>query len=395
MIKDLVSRFRNISPVIGVVGGGQLAQMLVEAANKRNVEVLVQTGSRNDPAANCASKLILAEPNDAIGTARLGNGCLGVTFENEWVNIEQLSLLEESGLTFFPSIAALRPLVDKVKQRELLKELGFSGTEWIDLNSLPKAPIKLPKEWKFPLMAKLSRGGYDGKGNKVIRNKGDLEELINSEDSNQWFLEKWVPYEKELALVVSRDINGRIRSLPLVETCQSKQVCDWALAPADVPHDVEVFAYNIASSLLTKLNYVGVLALEYFYGPDGLLVNEIAPRTHNSAHLSIEACSSSQFDQQLCIAAKIPVPSTDLVVPGALMVNLLGLPQNNYEPLEDRIKRLREHKAFHFHWYGKNLEKPGRKLGHVTALLRGNDSIARRNEAMESLRVIRSIWPNP
>lgn len=199
----------------------------------------------------------------------------------------------------------------------------------------------------------------------------------------------------ELALIVSRDRFGRVRSLPLVETHQAHQVCDWVLAPASVEQLVEATAYNMAASLLTKLSYVGVMALEFFYGPAGLMVNEIAPRTHNSGHFSIEACSSSQFDQQLCITADLPVPDPELICPGALMVNLLGLQAEQAAPLEERLQRLQQLSGAQLHWYGKNDESPGRKLGHVTVLLESDDVDQRSREAADRLKVIRSIWPLP
>ena len=147
-------------------------------------------------------------------------------------------------------------------------------------------------------MAKAARGGYDGKGTLVLKDIDALAQLIRSVRAEDWMLEAWVNFERELALVVSRDASGSVRAFPLVETHQSQQVCDWVLAPAAVPQAVEALAYNAASSLLTKLNYVGVMALEFFHGPMGLQVNEIAPRTHNSGHFSIDACSSSQSPSQ-------------------------------------------------------------------------------------------------
>ena len=136
------------------------------------------------------------------------------------------------------------------------------------------------------------------------------------------------------------------------------------------------------------------MALEFFYGPAGLMVNEIAPRTHNSGHFSIEACSSSQFDQQLCITAGLPVPTTGLVVPGAIMVNLLGLRSEDVESLEKRLAALEAIPSSHLHWYGKK-EIPGRKVGHVTVLLDQADDEARGLEAERLLKQIREIWPNP
>ena len=189
-------------------------------------------------------------------------------------------------------------------------------------------------------MAKAARGGYDGKGTLVLKDIDALAQLMRSVPAEDWMLEAWVNYERELALVVSRDASGTVRAFPLVETHQSQQVCDWVLAPAAVPQAVEALAYNAASSLLTKLNYVGVLALEFFFGPAGLQVNEIAPRTHNSGHFSIEACTSSQFDQQLCIAAGLPVPAPQLTCQGAVMVNLLGLCEGIAAPLDQRLASL-------------------------------------------------------
>ena len=242
-------------------------------------------------------------------------------------------------------------------------------------------------------MAKASRGGYDGKGTLALHSIEDLAQLLRRVEADDWLLESWVDFERELALVVSRDRQGRVRSFPLVETHQHRQVCDWVLAPAPADQSIEALAYNVAVSLLTKLDYVGVLALEFFFGLDGLQVNEIAPRTHNSGHFSIDACNSSQFDQQLCIVAGLPVPMPELISNGALMVNLLGL--EGAAPLDERLAALRELPNAHLHWYGKTPETPGRKLGHVTVLLPGPDADARAEQSSQALKQVRTIWPNP
>lgn len=385
----------NGSPRIGVVGGGQLARMLVEAARERGVAVMVQSASPNDPAARLADELVNADPVDALATQGFLGRCGGITFENEWVSIEALSALERKGARFRPSLSSLQPLVNKLHQRQLLDELAIPSPAWVELKAIDPGTPALPKGWTFPVMAKAATGGYDGKGTQVIRSVDCLAELLRSVDAENWLLEAWVDYEKEFALVVSRDQSGRVRALPLVETQQSDQVCDWVLAPAAVEQLVEATAYNIAASLLTKLDYVGVLAIEMFYGSKGLLVNEIAPRTHNSGHFSIEACKSSQFDQQLCIAAGLQVPEPELRVPGALMVNLLGLAPDKAPPLDQRLAALEADPTLHLHWYDKQGESEGRKLGHVTVLLSGFDAETRRREAMEALEKVRSIWPLP
>ena len=379
--------------MIGVVGGGQLARMLVQAAAQRDVPIAVQTSDPADPAAGLASRLVAADPRDVAGTRELVVGCDGITFENEWVNIDALLPLEQQGVRFQPSLAALSPLVDKLSQRQLLDDLAIPSPPWCPLSLISPAQPALPQGWTFPVMAKASRGGYDGKGTVVLRDIDGLAQLLRAVPADDWLLESWVDYELELALVVSRDQRGRIRHFPLVQTHQHQQVCDWVLAPAPVDPSVAALAYNVAASLMTKLGYVGVLALEFFYGPAGLQVNEIAPRTHNSGHFSIEACTSSQFDQQLCIAAGLPVPDPELKSRGALMVNLLGLDYERHPPLDQRLEALEAMPGLHLHWYGKSPETPGRKLGHVTLLLEGDTLLKRRDEAESALAAIRRIWP--
>jgi len=379
--------------MIGVVGGGQLARMLVQAAAQRDVPIAVQTSDAADPAAGLASRLVAADPRDVAGTRELVVGCDGITFENEWVNIDALLPLEQQGVRFQPSLAALSPLVDKLSQRQLLDDLAIPSPPWCPLSLISPAQPALPQGWTFPVMAKASRGGYDGKGTVVLRDIDGLAQLLRAVPADDWLLESWVDYELELALVVSRDQRGRIRHFPLVQTHQHQQVCDWVLAPAPVDPSVAALAYNVAASLMTKLGYVGVLALEFFYGPAGLQVNEIAPRTHNSGHFSIEACTSSQFDQQLCIAAGLPVPDPELKSRGALMVNLLGLDPERHPSLDQRLEALEAMPRLHLHWYGKSPETPGRKLGHVTLLLEGDTLLKRRDEAESALAAIRRIWP--
>ncbi len=379
--------------MIGVVGGGQLAMLLVEAGKKRDVDVVVQTSAKTDPAAKKTNQVILHDPKNAEGTKLLAEKSRLITFENEWVDIPSLLFLQNNGVSFIPRLQSISPLINKITQRELLNSLDIPCPEWLPIPLEKVSKVDLPDEWTFPLMAKAAKGGYDGKGTKIIKNFKQLEELIEVETDEQWMLEKWVPFEKELSVVSSRDSKGIVRSLPIVETYQTRQVCDWVLAPADIDHDVDLLVKNIVSSLLAELDYVGVIAIEFFYGAEGLLVNEIAPRTHNSGHFSIDACSSSQFDQQICITSGINVPMPEMLVDGALMVNLLGLKSNYPISLSQRLDNLRAIPGLNIHWYEKEEEKIGRKLGHVTYLLNNKDVTSRRKEALEVLKTIRSIWP--
>lgn len=379
--------------MIGVVGGGQLAMLLIEAGKKRNVDVVVQTAAKTDPAAKKTNQLVLHDPTNPVGTKLLAEKTRLITFENEWVDISSLLSLENNGVSFVPRLQSIRPLINKITQRELLNSLDIPCPDWLAIPLKKSTEIDLPADWGFPLMAKAAKGGYDGKGTKIIKNLKQLQEFLSVEREGQWMLEKWISFEKELSIVSSRDSKGIVRSLPIVETYQSKQVCDWVLAPADINHDVDLMVRNIAASLLAELQYVGVIAIEFFYGSEGLLVNEIAPRTHNSGHFSIDACSSSQFDQQICITSGINVPMPEMLVNGALMANLLGLQSNYPTSLTQRLDNLRSIPGLNVHWYEKEEEKKGRKLGHVTYLLNNKDALSRKKEALDVLQTIRSIWP--
>ena len=379
--------------MIGVVGGGQLAMLLIEAGKKRNVDVVVQTAAKTDPAAKKTNQLVLHDPTNPEGTKLLAEKTRLITFENEWVDISSLLSLENNGVSFVPRLQSIRPLINKITQRELLNSLDIPCPDWLAIPLKKSTEIDLPADWGFPLMAKAAKGGYDGKGTKIIKNLKQLQEFLSVEREGQWMLEKWISFDKELSIVSSRDSKGIVRSLPIVETYQSKQVCDWVLAPADINHDVDLMVRNIAASLLAELQYVGVIAIEFFYGSEGLLVNEIAPRTHNSGHFSIDACSSSQFDQQICITSGINVPMPEMLVNGALMANLLGLQSNYPTSLTQRLDDLRGIPGLNVHWYEKEEEKKGRKLGHVTYLLNNKDALSRKKEALDILQTIRSIWP--
>ncbi len=379
--------------MIGVVGGGQLAMLLVEAGKKRDVDVVVQTTAKTDPAAKKTNQVILHDPTNPVGTKLLAEKSPLITFENEWIDIPSLLSLQNSGVSFIPRLQSIRPLINKISQRELLDRLDIPCPDWLPIPLKKSSEIDLPDDWGFPLMAKAAKGGYDGKGTKIIKNLKQLQEFLSVEKEVQWMLEKWVPFEKELSIVSSRDSKGIVRSLPIVETYQNKQVCDWVLAPADINHDVDLMVKNVVSSLIAELDYVGVIAIEFFYGSEGLLVNEIAPRTHNSGHFSIEACSSSQFDQQICITSGMNVPMPEMLVNGALMANLLGLQSNYPTTLAQRLDNLRAVPGMNVHWYEKEEEIKGRKLGHVTYLLNNDDALSRKKEALDILKTIRAIWP--
>ncbi|WP_255000051.1 5-(carboxyamino)imidazole ribonucleotide synthase [Cyanobium sp. Alchichica 3B3-8F6] len=379
-----------LMPSIGVVGGGQLAWMLAAAAQQLHVPLHVQTPGAHDPATALATSVVEAELDDIAATRELARRCSAITFENEWVDLPALAPLSFDGISFLPSLEALSPLVSKRSQRELLQQLGLPAPRWCDL---PSDGV-LPDGFSYPLMAKASTGGYDGKGTAVLQGPEDLQSLLARIPPSDWILEELVSFDLELSQLACRDRAGNLQCYPLVQTHQHQQVCDWVLAPASVPHAVQAYARNIAASLLTAINYVGVLSIEFFYGPGGLQVNEIAPRTHNSGHFTIEAAHTSQFAQQVRIVAGLPMGPVELQVPGALMVNLLGFESSDvdYQSQRDALAALPQATV---HWYGKQGSSPGRKLGHVTLLLEGVTPQERDDQAQQLLEQVRLIWPLP
>jgi 5-(carboxyamino)imidazole ribonucleotide synthase len=396
--------------------------MLAQEAPGLGLQLHLQAASASDPAVALASSVVLGDANDAAATAELARRCQVITFENEWVPLAALKGLRQAGVRFLPDLDALAALMSKRAQRELLQKLALPTPRWCPLEQVlaprpappdalesPRAtvfippgplgtdspqPPELPRGFQFPLMAKSSRGGYDGKGTLPIPDQQALEALLASVDPAGWLLEEQVTFEMELALVAARDQRGNVVCYPLVQTQQQQQVCDWVLFPAPVNHAVEAFARNIAASVLTALDYVGLLAIEFFYGPAGLQVNELAPRTHNSGHYTIEACACSQFGQQLRLAALLPMGSTEPLVPGALMVNLLGRDGTEGRDGAD-CQALAALPGAHLHWYGKSESSPGRKLGHLTMLLESSGAEALQREARAKLQEVRSIWPLP
>ena len=390
---------RNIENIkknysLGIIGGGQLALMLTEAANDRGLKVCVQTKSVNDPAGLKADYVIQSDPLKINGNKNLIKECEKIIFENEWIKIEKLKLINSKNI-FVPNLKSIQPLVDRISQKKLIDSMNLPSPKWISIEEFKNLDDQETENWDFPLMVKSFKGGYDGKGNKKINSKEDLNSFFVEAKSEEWLIEEWVDYKNELALVGSRDFDGTIRFFPIVETFQKNNVCDWVLSPADINYDLKTFALNIFSSIVNELNYVGVLGIEFFYGDNGLLINEIAPRTHNSAHFSIEACSSSQFDQYICISSGITPPEIKMHCEGSLMINLLGLKKKFPLPIDERIKLLTQIKGSNLHWYGKSKETVGRKMAHITFLLNEKNHLNRVKESEIILNKVREIWPSP
>lgn len=379
---------------VGVIGGGQLAWMMADAAKKLGVELVVQTPSINDPAVSISVEKIFAPVDDANATAELAKKCDVITFENEFVDIEALSKLVQQGVCFRPQLEALTPLLDKYHQRCYLRDLGLPVPRFVALD-LAFADDVTFNQLGFPVVLKARRHGYDGQGTFIIKEieslkqKLELNNIKHGESQVLFLLEEYIPFERELAVIAARSFRGEVVIYPIVETQQEEQVCRRVIAPADISPKVSVEIENIARTLLNSLQAVGIFGIELFLtADDKVLVNEIAPRTHNSGHFSIDACVTSQFEQHLRAVCGMELGNTAMICPSAVMVNLLGyeISQSDYITKRQQIEQIPQ---AHVHWYGKSQSRPGRKLGHVTVLLDSDN----REQAMGSIaRNIESIW---
>ncbi len=391
---------------IGVIGGGQLALMMGTAAQKLGIELIVQTPNTNDPAVGIGSDVIFAAVDDATATAELAKKCDVITFENEFIDIEALSKLATDKVCFRPPIQALSPLLDKYHQRCFLQDLGIPVPRFTLPESLfavssqteQYTKINHQQEWQlsFPAVLKARRHGYDGQGTFIIKDLTSLEEqLYQDPEKNQtknlieshFVLEEFIPFQKELAVIAARSASGEISTFVVVETQQEQQVCRRVIAPADISQKTEKAIKDIACTILNNLQVIGVFAIELFLTNDEVLVNEIAPRTHNSGHFSIDACFTSQFEQHLRAVSDLPLGNVALKKPCAIMVNLLGY-ENLKSDYTDKRSTLKKIPGAHVHWYGKSESRPGRKLGHITVLF---DKL-NRDEAMTIAKNIESIW---
>lgn len=384
---------------VGVIGGGQLAWMMGAEAPSLNVKLIVQTPSQNDPAVGRSHALVLADVDDAQATEQLAQMCDLITFENEFVNLVALQKLAQQGVCFRPSLDVLAPLLDKYDQRNYLQSIPVAVPKF----SLWSSEAEIMAQFNFPLVLKARRHGYDGQGTFIVKNQQELENLSKTIPVAELLVEEFIPFERELGIMAARSTSGEIAIYPVTETYQQNQVCHWTITPADVPEKVAAAVTAIARTILEKLEVVGIFGIEFFLTSDHrLLVNEIAPRTHNSGHYTLDGCHTSQFAMQLQAVTGIALGSTALKSAGALMVNLLGLPREEYaenstlvnqveeefeaEYLEKRNRLLQIPHSF-VHWYGK-VSRPGRKLGHVTVVLNTDEL----SQARSIIRQIESIW---
>ncbi|MBM3916180.1 MAG: 5-(carboxyamino)imidazole ribonucleotide synthase [Sphingomonadales bacterium] len=367
---------------IGVLGGGQLGRMLIQAANSLDIQLHMLDPDPDAPCAQIAYSLQVGSLTDYNTVLAFGQNKDLITVEIENVNTDALKTLEQQGVKVFPQPQVLELIRDKGQQKQF----------YLD-NQIPTAPFVFYNNdqdiipFEFPVVHKLRTGGYDGKGVQIIKNSTDLQNSFREPS----IIEACIPFEKELSVIVARNQDRQTNCFAVVE-CEfnpEANLVEFLFSPAAISPEIETQAQAIAIDIIEKLDMVGLLAVEFFLTKDGeLLVNEIAPRPHNSGHHTIEIARCSQFEQHLRAILNLPLANTDLHSAGA-MLNLIGEKGHAgsayYEGLEEILKL----PGVHPHLYGKSQTKPFRKMGHVT-ISAGNMQEVRKLAQIvkETIRVI-------
>ncbi|MBW3113008.1 5-(carboxyamino)imidazole ribonucleotide synthase [Bacillus sp. MCCB 382] len=346
--------------MIGIIGGGQLGRMMALDAKARGFRVAVLDPSPDSPCAQVADLVITAGFDQYDALYRLAEECDVITYEFENIDYEALKWLSERA--YLPQGAELiRITQDRIMEKEALT---FAGVE-----VAPYAVIKQQRDiydniekLGYPVVLKTARGGYDGKGQYVIREAVEIEEAAALLENGPCVLEKWIPFEKELSVIMTRNPDGQQTNFPVVENIHVDNILHETIAPARVSEETAGKAIEMAKRISETLDLVGTLAIEMFLTADGdIYINELAPRPHNSGHYSIEACDFSQFAQHIKAVCNWPLVQPTLLK-DAVMVNLLG------EHIEPIMKAVPKHPDWFIHLYGKDVPKPKRKMGHVTLL---------------------------
>ena len=368
-------------PVVGMVGGGQLARMTHQAAISLGQSLRVLSESPDDSAALVAADVRIGTHTDLAALREFAKGCDAVTFDHEHVPGDHIRALQAEGVKVFPGADALVYAQDKGRMRARLSELGAPVPRWRRVATA--ADISdFAAETGWPVVAKATRGGYDGRGVWMLRSEAEAADLVAT--GTELIVEERVALRRELAAQVARSPFGQVAAYPVVETVQRDGICVEVIAPApDLPEALALHAQQLAIDLATDLGVVGLLAVELFETGTGLMVNELAMRPHNSGHWTIEGARTSQFEQHLRAVLDYPMGETTLTAPVAVMANVLGGPPGGIS-LDERLHHLyADDPGARVHLYGKHA-RPGRKIGHVTVV--GDDLTSVRARAARAAR---------
>jgi 5-(carboxyamino)imidazole ribonucleotide synthase len=350
----------NLNQKIGILGGGQLGRMLIQAGLDLNLNFSVLDPDAQAPCGGIAP-FTHGKLTDFETVMKFGADCDLITIEIENVNTAALKELQGQGKRVYPQPEVIELIQDKRLQKEFYKKHGIPTADFI----LTENRAEVIKNKQFlPAVNKLGKEGYDGRGVQILRSENDLEKAFDAPG----FLEKLVPFEKEISVIIARNEQGEVKPFPPVEMAfhPEQNLVEFLFSPAEISTDVEKRATAIAQKVIESLNMVGLLAVEMFVLKDGsVLVNEVAPRPHNSGHQTIEGNITSQYHQHLYSILNLPLGDTAIKIPSA-MVNLLGEAGYTGEASCEGLEKVLALGGVNVHLYGKVITKPFRKMGHVT-----------------------------
>ena len=368
---------------LGLLGGGQLGRMLIQAANHLDIHIHCLDSDSNAPCSEIAHSFTCGHLTDYDTVLNFGIDKHLLTVEIENVNVEALEELEKKGVKVYPQPNVLKIIKDKGLQKEFYLKNNIPTASFELISSKEQLLLKR----NFPYVHKLRTGGYDGKGVNIIANLSDAEKSFDEPS----VLEEKIDFQKELSVLVARNEAGETKTFPLVE-CEfnpEANLVEFLFSPAAVSEEIDLKAKQIAIEIIEKLNMVGLLAVEFFLTPSNeLLVNEIAPRPHNSGHHTIECCATSQFAQHLRAILNLPLGDTSLIQAGA-MINLIGEKGFTGPVLYEGLDKLLSFPGVFPHLYAKEITKPFRKMGHITITGKNIEDIkAKRIQIQKMIRVI-------
>jgi len=353
----------SISSVLGVLGGGQLGRMLIQSAINYNQDIHILDPDPNAPCRDICQRFTVGSLKDFATVYAFGQACDVITVEIESVNTDALEKLQSEGKKIFPQPHVLSLIQDKRKQKQFYQMHGIPTADFILVEN--KAEVIHNSNF-LPAVNKLGKEGYDGRGVQMLRTQDDLDMAFDAPG----ILEKLIDFDKEIAVTVAKNERGELIAYPAVECAfhPTANLVEYLFAPAGISEEIEIKAQEIAKDVILKLDMVGILAVEMFVTRQGdVLVNEVAPRPHNSGHHTIEANYTSQFEQHLRSVMNWPLGNTGLRCPAA-MINLLGEDGHSGQAIVEGMDEAMAEKGVYIHLYGKKITKPFRKMGHVTIL---------------------------
>lgn len=383
------------SPTIGIIGGGQIGKMIAQEARRMAMNLIVLDPTPDCPAATICGNQIVADFKDIEAIRKLAKSSDVVTYEIELGNTDVLKQLENEGAKIYPSADNLRIIQDKLTQKDFLRSKKIPVPEFSEVISQEDLSRK-SAEFGFPSLLKRRRDTYDGRGTLTLNKPKDLTELLGAHQLNgnladrNYMLERFVPFAKEVSVMVARNGAGQIVSFPVVENIHENHILAMTLAPAQISPAIAKKAKEVAVKAVKALNGIGIFGVEMFVTRNGeVLINEIAPRPHNSGHYTIEACAHSQFEMHLRAVLNMPLVEPTLLSP-AVLVNILGDSEISGPYRLDNMDEILSIPGVKLHLYGKQGSRPKRKLGHFTIL---DKTIAGALKKAQKVRKLAKIVP--